>query len=57
VDHILRGVFVSPGEHRLRWRYQSPVVISGLMITLFTLVAVAAGLCWFGRPFLHSNQK
>jgi len=57
VDHILRGVFLSPGEHRLRWRYQSPVVISGLMITLFTLVAVAAGLCWFGRPFLHSNQK
>ena len=57
VDHILRGVFLSPGEHRVRWRYQSPIAITGMMITLFTLAAVAAALCWFGRPFLRSNQK
>ncbi len=47
-DHALRAVFLTPGRHRVEFRYRQPSVFVGLGITLATLAALgvagAAGL-------------
>jgi hypothetical protein len=39
-DHALRAVFLSPGRHRVEFRYRQPSVFAGLGITVATLAAL-----------------
>jgi hypothetical protein len=50
-DHALRAVFLSPGQHRVEFRYRQPGVLVGLGITVVTLAALgAAGAVALRRP-------
>lgn len=41
-DRALRAVFLTPGRHRVEFRYRQPSVLVGLGLTLATLVALGA---------------
>jgi len=43
-DHALRAVFLSPGRHRVEFRYRQPSVVIGLGVTIATLAALAAAV-------------
>ena len=51
VDHVLRGVPVPAGEHRVELRYESPALLAGMVISLGTcgiLLALAIA-AWVQR--------
>jgi hypothetical protein len=49
-NHALRAVFLTPGRHRVEFRYRQPSVLVGLGITLATLGALGvAGLLGWRR--------
>jgi uncharacterized membrane protein YfhO len=44
VDYLLRGVAVGPGEHRIEMRYQPWSWRAGWIVSLLTVVLLAAAL-------------
>jgi hypothetical protein len=42
-NHALRAVFLTPGRHRVEFRYRQPSVLVGLGLTLATLAGLGAG--------------
>jgi hypothetical protein len=45
-DYLLRGVFVPAGRHRVEFRYESPAVMRGLLLSLLSLLVVLGGFAW-----------
>jgi len=51
-DYLLRAVPVPAGRHRVVFRYESPAVRTGMLVSLLSLAVILAGfaLSWFMRP-------
>jgi hypothetical protein len=47
-DYLLRGVALSPGQHRVEMRYTAPAARTGAVISAFTLLLLC-GLAVYGR--------
>lgn len=45
-DYLLRAVVVPAGRHRVEFRYESPAVMRGLMLSLLSLLVVLGGFAW-----------
>jgi hypothetical protein len=45
-DYLLRAVVVPAGRHRVEFRYESPAVMRGLLLSLLSLLIVLGGLAW-----------
>jgi hypothetical protein len=58
-DYLLRAVPVPAGRHRVVFRYRSPAMRRGLMLSLGSLVAVLGlfGLDWVSRARKRSAAR
>jgi hypothetical protein len=45
-DYLLRAVAVPAGRHRVEFRYESPAVMRGLLLSIMSLLVVLAGFAW-----------
>jgi uncharacterized membrane protein YfhO len=45
-DYLLRAVPVPAGRHRVEFRYESPAVRRGLLLSLVSLLVVLGGFAW-----------
>jgi hypothetical protein len=45
-DYLLRAVYVPAGRHRVEFRYESPAVMRGLLLSLLSLLVVLGGFAW-----------
>jgi len=45
-DYLLRAVLVPAGRHRVEFRYESPAVMRGLLLSLLSLLVVLGGFAW-----------
>jgi hypothetical protein len=48
-DYCLRALVVSPGEHEIVFRYESPLLKKSFIVSVVSLVIslIAIGLSWF----------
>ncbi|PWT89024.1 MAG: hypothetical protein C5B55_12080 [Blastocatellia bacterium] len=52
-DYLLRGVFVTPGEHKIEMRYTAPAFRNGALISISALILLSALLIIHRRRRLH----
>jgi hypothetical protein len=45
-DYLLRAVYVPAGRHRVEFRYESPAVMRGLLLSLLSLLVVLGLFAW-----------
>ena len=48
-DYLLRAVPVPAGRHRVEFRFESPAVMRGLLLSLLSLAVILAGFVWSWR--------
>jgi hypothetical protein len=45
-DYLLRAVYVPAGRHRVEFRFESPAMMRGLLLSLLSLMLVLGGFAW-----------
>jgi uncharacterized membrane protein YfhO len=53
VDGVLIGVLVPPGEHEVRWAYETPGLTTGIAVSA---AGVGAAACWLGLVLVRRRR-
>jgi len=56
VDGIVRGVYLAPGSHIVRWRYRPTSLFGGAAITLLALIGLSTATVWGRLDRIRSRR-